>query len=285
VAAPGRPDDRVDNLVMSFPKSGRTWLSYLYAYYSCYCVGGDRAEAFIDQEITSTAHIYRPLDHPGLLAMLDRERGRCVPRLRTGHYFPAQPYFALDLGLSKVQARSVAFLVRDPRDVVVSYFHHTTQRADHARQNEKPRLADDVDLPEVLRSETSGIRAIVAYMNQTLERAPSAFERFEIFYFEDLVANTPHVFAGFLQFFGADLDADAIRRAVERASFEKLQRLEIDRLTKKRAAPPPSDALRFRRGVPGSCRDELSASDLEYLNRVILKNLSPVFERYRQPVA
>ncbi len=67
-----------------------------------------------------------------------------------------------------------------------------------------------------------------------------------------------------------------------RASFENLQRLEIQRRSRKGAAVPPAVALRFRRGVPGGYRTELADADVAYLDRVIENHLDRIFARYRQ---
>ncbi len=200
----GNPDR--SNLILSFPKSGRTWLSYLYAYYACYRVVGDDADAFIDREFTPTAHIYRPLEHPALMARLENGWGRVVPPVRVRHDFDATPYFELNLTLSKVAGARVAFLVRDPRDVVVSYFHHTMQRADAGRERGKAAPAPDVDVSEFIRSETHGIRAVVAYMNQVVERGPQAFGVFRIVHYEDFVSSPEETFHQVLELFGADID-------------------------------------------------------------------------------
>ena len=270
-----------NNLILSAPKSGRTWLSYLYAYYAVYCLAGARAEQFIDEEFTPTAHIYRPLEHPGLSGLLKRGEPHGWRPVRAAHHFAAQPYFQLRVELFRVKERSVVFLVRDPRDVVVSYFHHTMQRAGRALAHGKPSLSADVNLSEFLRSETHGIRAIVAYMNQVMKGGPKAFEQFNIVAFEDLVTNTADVFAGVLRWFGAPVHEDALIRAVTRASFEKLQRIEIARRVRKQVDPLALDALRFRRGIPGGFRSELNLADISYLDRVIECHLSPELGRYR----
>ena len=280
---PPAPNDDA-NVILSFPKSGRTWLSYLYAYYACYRVIGDSADSFIERELTPTAHIYRPLEHPALLALLRNIERPIVPPLRVAHHFEPTPYFRLDLPLAKVRGEHVAVLVRDPRDVVVSYFHHTMQRAEEARARRKTTLAPDVDLSEFIRSETYGIRAIVEYMNQMSERGPEAFDVFRIWYYEDLVSDPETLFAGILEFFRARVDMKAVQSVVARASFANLQRLEIQRRTEKSGTAPTTNALRFRRGVPGSYRAELHPPDINYLNKVIERHLDPEFARY-QPSA
>jgi hypothetical protein len=254
----------------------------LYAYYACYRVLGDRADAFIDRELTPQGHIYRPLEHPALAALLAERGGAIVPPLSVGHFFEPQPYFELDVQLTGIAANRVGFLARDPRDVVVSYFHHVVRRADDARRRGKSAPANDVDISEFIRGESYGIRSVVSYLNQVIEGAPRTFDAFQTFYYEDLVNEPKRVFSQLLEFFGAQIERAAVAAAVRRASFGNLQSLEIARRTRKGGAVAP-DALRFRRGVPHSHRQELSHADVVYLDRVIDQHLHPLLHRYRGP--
>jgi alcohol sulfotransferase len=274
------PEQRFSNLLLSFPKSGRTWLSYLYAYYACYRILGDDADAFIDREFTPTAHIYRPLEHQALAALIEERRGVIVPPLFAAHHYEPQPYFQLDLALTRIPAERVAFLVRDPRDVVVSYFHHTMHRADDCRRRGKTAPAADVNVSEFIRSELHGIRAIVAYMNQAAERGPHVFDVFHTVYFEDLVDAPERVLTQILTEFGAQIEPAAVAAAVRRASFGNLQKIEIARRSKK-GGELPLNALRFRRGVPRAYLTELTEDDVNYLDGIIERHLHPVFDRYR----
>jgi hypothetical protein len=281
---PVMPHPTRSNLLLSFPKSGRTWVSYLYAYYGCYRILSDRADAFIDRELTPQAHIYRPLEHPALAALFAEAGGAIVPPLSVGHFFEPQPYFELDVQLTGIAASRVGFLVRDPRDVVVSYFHHVVRRAEDARFRGKSAPAADVDISEFIRSELYGIRSVVSYLNQVIDGAPRAFEAFQTFYYEDLVTEPKQVFSQLLEFLGAQIAPGAVAAAVRRASFGNLQNIEIARRTRKRGRVAP-DALRFRRGVPHSHRLELSHADVVYLDRVIDQHLHPLLHRYRVPSA
>ena len=266
---------------MSFPKSGRTWWSYFYAYYACYLLLGSDADTFIDSRLSSGGHVYRPLEHPELLDQLRANQSR-LPEVRLGHYFEPRPYFAFHLVLDKIRAQRVVLLARDPRDVVVSYFHHLQQSAALDHDRGKPLPAADVDLSEFIRSETHGIRVIVEYLNQAAARGPETFPGFQILHYEDLCESPIATFTRALEFLGAEIDEHAVASAVGRTSFHNLQELEIERRAKKRPAIE-ANALRFRRGVPGSHRAELIATDVDYLNRVIDAHLDPTFSRYRTP--
>ena len=265
------------NSVLSFPKSGKTWLSHLYVYYGVYRLLGKEADAYIDEELGMGYRIEEQQAFLRLLPVL--QEAPLVPRIEFWHAFPKRgdvPYFNLRVPLGSSRSETVLFLARDPRDIVVSYFHHV-------RAKKKVPLAEDADISEFIRSESLGIRSTVAYMNQVISRAPEVFPRFEVVHYEDLLADTPAVFFRVLSFFKTDdIDERAIEKAVQRASFQTLQQAE--RNGKLRVGKPSDDdSLRFRKGKQGSFKTELTSDDIAFLDRIIINNLTSQLERYRQP--
>ncbi len=267
-------------LLLSFPKSGRTWLAYLYAYYAAYRLLGAKADECLERHFSSVP--LEPLESLAFAELTrDQEATRLVPRVAFEHGSQDEPYMRINLAesLGRAAVTSAVLLVRDPRDVIVSYYHHLRAGGIGVAQ----RLPDDVDLSEFLRSEIYGIRAVVTYMNQAAAAGPSRFDPFGVLFFEDLHADPAASLARFLAWVGAaDVDPAAIRRAAELATFARLQGQELSR----RAAagePLERDALRFRRGQVGSARAELTPSDLAYLDRVIAGTLEAPFDRYRAP--
>lgn len=275
-----REDGPVDGAVISFPKSGRTWLTFLYTYYGFYSLLGNAADAAVEE----MAFTYRPERHLHKL-LSKRPQPDVVPKLTFTHCLPrGVPYYSLEIPLEKVRTRAprAIQLVRDPRDVVVSYYHHIRTRGIPTR--DEKRLPEDVGLSEFLRSETNGIRPIVEHMNQGVRRGPEIFESFEQLFFEDLVADPARELTRLLRFFGAEqLDSGAVEKATERATFTRLQELET-RSRSREDGEPERDALRFRRGRQGSHREELEDDDVAYLDAVLERHLDSRLARYRSSV-
>jgi hypothetical protein len=268
------------SLVISFPKSGKTWLSYLYVFYTAHCLlSPGEAEVFVER-FMSDGFSYNPHSEAhfvGLLVHPANEPPR-VPAVRFIHAFPTSvdvPYYQARFNLNKVgRCERAVFLVRDPRDILVSYFHHAMT------QGERP-LASDVDVSEFARSECLGIRAIVTYMNQVCEQGPGTFSHFRTVYFEDLMADPTAAVIGALTALGVeDVCPEAVEAAVRSAAFEKLQ--SADR--KKRVARgkgADEGALCFRRGKVGAVGDGLQPDDIEFVNNVIDRHLTTDLSRYR----
>jgi hypothetical protein len=271
------PDGHYACAVASFPKSGRTWLSLLYSYYVIYALAGEKADRVAD----ALGFRFMPDRHRRIAALLEGQDA--VPRVTFTHALPpGQPYYALHVSLEKVrqQTDALVLLVRDPRDVVVSFYHHV--RANGPRGKGATQLPDDVGISEFLRSDSLGVRAAVEYMNQAAERGPEVFEAFSIVSYESMLADAGEVLTNLLAFAGAEqVDEHAVERAVERSRFDRMQAAERARAERETGRAPTDDELRMRRGRSGSAADELSADDLEFLNRVIDRHLAGTFSQYR----
>lgn len=264
-AVPSPKDADLDRLclTLAFPKSGRTWLGHLYAYYVIATVDGVLAEARVQYLDT----FYRAEQSEYVKSLVE---ARQLPRMRFANQRPdgPVPYYELKVDLRKFRNWRITFLVRDPRDMVVSYYHHVMSKA-------KVPLARDTDIAEFIRSELLGIRYIVAYLNSVYEAIPQTTATHEILRYEDLVRDTEATLARYLQFAGFQpVDAAAVRTAVELASFTRLQTAELARRRRAGHSTAPED-LRFRKGRVGGHAAELRAEDVAYLERVISDHLVP----------
>jgi cephalosporin hydroxylase len=280
VGEPPSSEPAASSLVISFPKSGRTWLSYLYVFYAAHrLLSPGEAEAFVKRYL-SDGFSYNPHAEAPFGELLVRPANEPVrvPAIRFVHGFPTSgdvPYFQATVKLKKLaQPERALFLVRDPRDIIVSYFHHAMTKG-------KVPLASDVDISEFARSECLGIRAIVTYMNQVCEQAPGMFTHFDTLYFEDLVADTRAAFTAALTALGVeDVRPEAVEAAVHSADFKKLQGADRNKRVA-RGKGGDEEALRFRRGEVGSFCDELQPDDIEFVNGVIERRLTADLSRYR----
>ncbi len=263
-----------DSVVLSFPKSGRTWVAHLYVYYVIFHIFGDEAEAFINDKMGFTYTIEQNEEFFKL--MKGEGRKSYIPLVRFSHHFPKKgeiPYFNLSISVPLHLYSRCVYLVRDPRDVIVSYFHHVTTK------NKVP-LAKDVDIREFIRSERFGIRQIVAYMNQVLNILQNSSIKNEIVCYEDLVEDTESEFTRILVAMGVGkIDKVAISSAINRASFDRMRQSERP-WRKQLSVKSDDNSLRFRKGKIGSYKEELEQDDIDYLKRVISAHLSPEFSQY-----
>ena len=102
---------RSDVYILSFPKCGRTWLRMMLA----------KAFALIDGEDVSDYFTSAPAPDRNMRIIFDHEDSGGL-----------SAYDALETDKTKYKNEKVLFLVRDPRDVMVSYYFQMTRRTRNA---------------------------------------------------------------------------------------------------------------------------------------------------------
>lgn len=210
--------------IVSFPRSGRTWLRLMLH------------DLAVDARFT----------HAGSKNVLQRTAGEICD------------------GLEKYEGRRIVFLHRDPRDVLVSYFHHCRRRG-----------VWDGDLETFLRDPHNGFERILAFNLGWME-ARHRFAGFLPVGYEDLRADPVAGLGRIVEFLRCRMvGPDDIRAAVARNSFERMQERERsgelharfgDRFTPGGAA---EESMIVRRGEIGGHESELSAEDIAYCDELL----------------
>jgi aryl sulfotransferase len=155
--------------------------------------------------------------------------------------------------LGRNSARAAVYLVRDPRDVAVSYAHHLNQSVDATI--DLLNSGDAVVCPSGKRQHpglqgmlNNWSRHVISWLDQ--KDVPVHAVRYE-----DLLTDTAAAFAGALRFAGEEVDPHAVERAVSFSTFSELRRQEQEAGFRERS---PAASFFFRRGQMGSWREELS---------------------------
>ncbi|HSZ60854.1 MAG TPA: sulfotransferase domain-containing protein [Terriglobales bacterium] len=228
---PGRsllilPDDI---FLVSFPKSGNTWTRFLLANLR-----------FPDEPAT-WANINRLIPDPTGTPKRDFDR-MPRPRIIKSHecFDPRYP--------------RVIYIVRDPRDVVLSQYHY----------HRKIRKLDDESpleqfVTRFLAGETcphGSWGQNVATWLYTSEASP----RFLLLRYEDLVANTARELVKVASFLQLSAGLEQIAQAVERSSADRMRQLEKKQTDKNELVKGSRKDLSFVRAAgSGGWRSELPA--------------------------
>lgn len=164
------------------------------------------------------------------------------------------------------RARRIVFLHRDPRDVIVSFFHHCRRRG-----------VWDGGLSTFIREPTRGFERILAFNLGWLGGAGD-FAAFMPLAYEDLRARPEGELARLVRFMGCLGVSDAdIERAVANNSFQNMKARERsgelharfgDRFT---PGGGDDESMIVRRGVVGSHGDELSDADRAYCDELLAR--------------
>jgi len=226
---PGRALDVFpdDTFIVSYPKSGNTWVRFLIAN----LVASEPAD-FLTME-TRVPSIYNETSRD--LAAMPR------PRVLKSHEYFDPRY------------RRVLYVVRDPRDVVVSYYHYWVR---------KGFITGALSLDDFGDRFLSGRVDAFGTWHENVASwvAPrDGTEDFLVVRYEDLRGDCERELASIARLFNRTPTQADVRRIVEASSFERMRELErvadgaTRHLKRKR-----TDVPFVRKGLAGGWRDELS---------------------------
>ncbi len=249
---------RADVHIVSFPKCGRTWLVLLIA-----TVLQKHYGIRTRKPLRLRGYAWRRREIPYILQHHDG-----------GPEFQRPDELPTDKGF--YAGKRVVFLVRDPRDVLVSTYFQKSRR----NYNFEGSLSDYVHHP------VGGIETIVRFYNiwATHRDVPRAFL---LLTYEDLHRDTVGELRRVIEFLGLSGVADAtLERAAEYCRFDNMRRLEAGNElgSSALAARDANDEETFktRKGQVGGYTEYLSAEDIAYIDAVIDAQLDPLYAMYRR---
>jgi hypothetical protein len=263
------PQDAI--FVVSFPKSGRTWLRVLLSRYKQHLLD---IEAFelklhavyvqVPRRIPQYVFYHARSGDYNRVGLVNRLRGMLGLEIRAPFHFD----------LSFCEGSRVIFLVRDPRDTIVSYFHQLHSRDRVYRK----------DISAFLRDSFFGLNRILEFMNflaQEKEKFPHL-----LIYYEDMHEATADSLKQMLQFAEIPLNGEWIEESVSYGCFSNMRKLEFsgafgDKLTARDS--DKANSYKVRKGRVGSYVEELNEEDTDWVESQIQSRLHPFFGRYQRP--
>ena len=247
-------------IILSVPKSGRTWLRAFLCAYFCKRFGLEftlRPDRYHEQRIPRLIFSHDLFEHRTKGDRWDRFRGKyLVPRS--------------ELGRAKI-----VLLARDPRDCFVSLYLQLTRRDPNAPLKLRHKTAS-----EMLRDRRFGVRAIIDAMNDWINEF-SGRDNFSLVRYEALRASPDEHFRDLLAVLGeAEPDSTIFQEALEFSRFENMQKLEAAGAFDSNILHPGDvrdpESFKVRRGKVGGYREYLSIEDQKYAASA-LAQLDPLF--------
>ncbi len=249
-----------DAIVVSIPKSGRTWLRTFLCAYFCARTG---------HPFTLTPETYGDPQIPRIIYSHDlfeqNTKADWWDRLRRKYLIPA----------GELKKARIILLARDPRDAFVSHYvqlvHRSTETPDELKQK---------TLSEVLRDDAFGIEAMIETMNRWL-REFSKQKHFTILRYETLRERPAETFAELLAALGESRPEPAAFDAALRFSdFGNMQKLEAAGAFDSKILQPGDvrnpESFKVRRGKVGGFEKDLSPEDQAFAAAAMQK-LDPRF--------
>jgi alcohol sulfotransferase len=245
---------RADAILASYPKAGRTWLRYLLANYFNLAFA---LEVVVDFNTVFEIVPNRDLDRRRGLKAWRYWNRRDVPLVAVTH----EAY-------SWTWRRPIIFVVRDPRDLMVSAFFHHTQH--------KHRFTGDVST--LIRDRSLGIDDLITYLNRFA--GGLAGRRHVVVSYEELSTDPIAAATKVLGFLQVPVDKGLLERAVAASSFEAMREAELTSgIPGHDYDLADNDSLRVRRGKVGGFHDTLSEDDIAYIEGRCRDALSPEAKR------
>lgn len=259
------PPPSVDSFIVSFPKAGRTWLRVLLPTSIAFTRGQD----------------------PGILVARWMDEDLIDVNNRTllfSHGFAQRTEYSrlhMRAFSNHLLGKRVVLMVRDPRDLIVSYYYQRIKRP----------FKDQIDIPmdigDFVRNENLGVERIISFMNIWWQHLGQSQNAVFVSY-ESMHRNSAAIARNVLKFlFDIDVDGSACERAAEYSSFTNMREMELSDVfasSKRLWAYNKNDATSFktREGVVGGYETHLSSADVKYIDTMIMRKLHPDM-CYRNP--
>ncbi len=255
--------ERADAVIVSFGKSGRTWLRVMLS-------------RFFGIRYGLPSHSLMGFDN------LSR-RHSAIPKLLFTHDNYLADFTGERANKSDYLGNRVLLLVRDPADVAVSQYFQWRHRMKPRKKriNAYPAHGTEMEIADFVLEGGGVLDRIIEFMNLWAGERERFGDALMIVRYEDLRAEPEAWLAKMVEFLGTPGTASEIAEAVEFASVKNMRNMELRRGfqgggQRMRAGDESNpDSYKVRRAKVGGYRDYFSASELTRIDRIIEQTLTP----------
>ena len=264
----GREEQRklraADYVLMSWAKSGRTWLRLMLSRF--YQVRyGLPEKSFLEFDNLKRLHPEIPsvtFTHGNYL------------RDYTGDWETKRPFYD----------KRILFLARDPRDVAVSQYFQWRYRMRPWKKfiNDYPPHGEELSVYDFVMHSDAGLTRIIEFLNLWAREMPRCRAVHRVRY-EDLRARPEALMAEITAFLGTPGKPDEIEEAVRFAAVDNMRKIEQERTFwrsgRRLVAGDKSnpDSFKVRRAKVGGWRDYFSDEEAAAIDALVNRSLSPLY--------
>jgi hypothetical protein len=256
---------RTDCVLMSWGKSGRTWLRVMLSrFYQ------------VKYELP-----------PSLLLEFENlhRRNPAIPRVFFSHNNYLRDYTKNWTSKKHFEGKKILLLVRDPRDVAVSQFFQWKYRMRPTKKflNDYPAHGAGVSPFDFAMNPTAGLPRIIDFFNGWASELRRRKDDFHLVRYEDLRAEPERRLRQIVAFLGTAGTDEQIREAVSFASYDNMKKLEERKvfwLSGARVAPGDRknpDSYKVRRAKVGGYRDYFDDRQIAEIDGLVETRLDPFF--------
>ena len=263
--------DRADVAVVSFGKSGRTWLRVMISRYYQLMYG-------IPESVLLGFENYH-------------RRNPEIPKIFFTHDNYIKDYTGEFDSKAPFYGKKVVLLVRNPKDIAVSQYFQWQHRMRPAKKklNKYPPHGTEVPAWDFVMDENVGLPGIIDYLNLWAREAEQV-EDLLIVRYEDMRSDTAAVLARVMEFInGTDANDEAVSKAVEYSSVENMRKLEeknVFWLAGGRMKPGKKgdpNTYKVRRAKVGGYKDYFTDDEVTKIDDLVADTLSPAYGYERPP--
>ena len=260
---------RADCVIVSFGKSGRTWLRVM---------------------LSRLYQVKHGLARRHLIGFDNLHyKNRAIPKIFFTHDNYLKDYTGTSGSKADYYGKRIVLLVRNPADVAVSQYFQWRYRMRPRKKslNAYPTHGDEVSIFEFVVREEAGLSKVIDFMNdwaRDLER----LEQVLVVRYEDMRSKPEATLARIAEFLGTPGTAEEVREAVAFASVDNMRKMEQRRVFwlsgGRMVAKDKNDpnTYKVRRAKVGGYRDYFSDDEVAEIDAIIRTRLSPAFG-YTEP--
>ena len=262
---------QADIVIVSFGKSGRTWLRVM---------------------LSRLYQIKHRLPQRALIGFDNLHyMNRSIPKIFFTHDNYLKDYTGNADSKADFYGYKVVLLARDPRDVAVSQFFQWQYRMKPNKKilNKYPGEGDEVSMFDFVMDPDAGLPKIIDFMNLWAGER-ERMKGFFLLRYEDLRTRAEETLRALLEFMDTPGTDAEIREAIEFSSYENMKKMEQKKtfwLSGGRMVPKDRDnpnTSKVRRAKVGGYRDYFDDDQVARIEALVNSTLSPYYG-YNSPAA
>lgn len=253
---------QADWILVSWAKSGRTWLRVMLSHY------------YQQRFDIPSRHL---LDFDNFKAMNNQ-----APAVFFTHGNYLKDYTGNRNNKKDFYRKKIVLLVRDPRDVAVSQYFQWKYRMSPRKKalNDYPAHGSDISMFEFVMNQDCGLLKVIDYFNGWVREKANIRELLLVKY-EDMRQHPEQAMAEILDFTGTPVSAQQVQETVEFAAYHNMKKHEekqtiavnLGRLGVKQKGNP--DSSKVRRAKIGGYKDYFDDQQIQAINQLMQNQLSP----------
>jgi len=253
-----------DCVIVSFGKSGRTWVRVLLSrYYQLKCDLPPHSMLIYDN--------------------LNRINP-AVPIIHFTHDNYIRDYTGNQGSKADFYDKRVVLMARDPRDTAVSQYFQWKHRMKMRKKviNRYP-LDDSTSVFDFVMSDAAGLPKIIRFMNGWASEIEKVHQH-HLLRYEDLRGDTASTLGKLLHFLGENPSPRQLADCVQYGSVENMRRLELTEVGQQMGGsrlqpgdPANPNSFKVRRAQVGGYSDYFTAAEAAAIDELVHHGLSPFF--------